>query len=45
MQEQGILQSSKNLKIVTNCVYNQGLESIIKCYCVILIRNGSLERR
>lgn len=45
MQEQGVLQSSKNLKIVINCVYNQGLESVIKCYCIILTRNGSLEMR
>lgn len=29
MQEQGTLQSLKNLRIVTNCVYNRGLESII----------------
>lgn len=38
-------QKIKTLQILTNCVYNLEHESIIKYFCIILIRNDSLNMR
>ena len=40
VKKQRALQSSKKLQILTNSVYNQKLESVIKCFHIILIRNS-----